>query len=207
VTSPQSNAGRAGDAAPSVPQLDARADLADRLLQGRGLLVRPVDATAPLPATATVREVDADGLKAAAVSSQDFIVDSGLTADGDPKAAIEARFAKLRPGGGLLCVLAEADLPAFLAARPANSEAEVAISAGATEVTVALLKAGPRNATVSGQQTPEVAAEVRELQAQVARLERELDTTSRELHRVKGSSSWRVTEPLRAAKARLGGRS
>jgi hypothetical protein len=48
--------------------------------------------------------------------------------------------------------------------------------------------------------------EVRELQAQNARLERELETTGRELERVKLSRSWRATEPLRAAKARLGGR-
>jgi hypothetical protein len=53
----------------------------------------------------------------------------------------------------------------------------------------------------------ELEAELRELRAHAARLERELDTTGRELRHVKQSSSWRVTEPLRAAKARLGGRS
>jgi hypothetical protein len=52
----------------------------------------------------------------------------------------------------------------------------------------------------------ELEAELRELQAQVARLERELESTGRELERVKRSNSWRVTEPLRAAKAKLGGR-
>ena len=52
----------------------------------------------------------------------------------------------------------------------------------------------------------ELEAELRELRAQVARLERELETTSRELSRIKQSNSWRVTEPLRAAKAKLGGR-
>jgi hypothetical protein len=46
-------------------------------------------------------------------------------------------------------------------------------------------------------------AEVRELQAQNARLARELEATGRELERVKLSRSWRATEPLRAAKARL----
>jgi hypothetical protein len=46
-------------------------------------------------------------------------------------------------------------------------------------------------------------AEVRELQAQNARLERELEAAGRELERVKRSRSWRATEPLRTAKARL----
>jgi hypothetical protein len=49
-------------------------------------------------------------------------------------------------------------------------------------------------------------AELRELRAHSARLERELDAASRELERVKRSRSWRATEPLRTAKARLGGR-
>jgi hypothetical protein len=59
--------------------------------------------------------------------------------------------------------------------------------------------AGPPDAS-------ELEAELRELRAQVARLERELETTSRELGRMRQSNSWRVTEPLRAAKAKLGGR-
>jgi len=50
-------------------------------------------------------------------------------------------------------------------------------------------------------------AELREMQAQTARLERELEATGRELERLKRSRSWRATEPLRAAKAKLGGRS
>ena len=49
------------------------------------------------------------------------------------------------------------------------------------------------------QAAPEVAAEVDRLRAQTAQLEREL-------RQLKASSSWRVTEPLRAAKARLSGR-
>ena len=49
--------------------------------------------------------------------------------------------------------------------------------------------------------------ELREARAHAVRLERELEATSRELSRVKHSPSWRVTEPLRAAKAKLGGRS
>jgi hypothetical protein len=52
----------------------------------------------------------------------------------------------------------------------------------------------------------ELEAELRELQSRNARLERELEATGRELERVKLSRSWRATEPLRAAKARLGGR-
>jgi hypothetical protein len=52
----------------------------------------------------------------------------------------------------------------------------------------------------------ELEAELRELQAHNARLERDLESAARELERVKRSRSWRATEPLRAAKARLGGR-
>lgn len=48
----------------------------------------------------------------------------------------------------------------------------------------------------------ELTAEVASLKAQVVRLE----VSARELERVKRSSSWRVTEPLRHAKARLSGR-
>jgi hypothetical protein len=48
----------------------------------------------------------------------------------------------------------------------------------------------------------ELTAEVTSLKAQVARLE----VAERELERVRRSNSWRVTEPLRAAKARLAGR-
>jgi hypothetical protein len=49
----------------------------------------------------------------------------------------------------------------------------------------------------------ELTAEVAALKSKVARLE----VAARELERVKRSNSWRVTEPLRAAKARLAGRS
>jgi len=52
----------------------------------------------------------------------------------------------------------------------------------------------------------ELEAELRETKAHAARLERELEVMGRELERVKRSSSWRVTEPLRAAKAKLGTR-
>jgi predicted SAM-dependent methyltransferase len=50
--------------------------------------------------------------------------------------------------------------------------------------------------------TPQLAAENASLRAQVARLE----GAACELERLRRSSSWRVTEPLRAAKARLAGR-
>lgn len=52
----------------------------------------------------------------------------------------------------------------------------------------------------------ELEAELRATKAHAARLERELEAMGRELERVKRSSSWRVTEPLRAAKAKLGTR-
>lgn len=52
----------------------------------------------------------------------------------------------------------------------------------------------------------ELEAELRKMRAHLARVERELETTGRELERLKRSRSWRATEPLRAAKARLGGR-
>jgi hypothetical protein len=52
----------------------------------------------------------------------------------------------------------------------------------------------------------ELEAELRESKAHSARLERELEALGRELERVKRSNSWRVTEPLRAAKAKLGAR-
>jgi len=52
----------------------------------------------------------------------------------------------------------------------------------------------------------ELEAELRETKAHAARLERELEAMGRELERVKRSNSWRMTEPLRAAKAKLGTR-
>lgn len=53
----------------------------------------------------------------------------------------------------------------------------------------------------------ELEAELRDLKAHTTRVERELESANRELERLKQSRSWRATEPLRAAKARLGGRS
>ncbi|HEY5332207.1 MAG TPA: methyltransferase domain-containing protein, partial [Solirubrobacterales bacterium] len=71
------------------------------------------------------------------------------------------------------------------------------------EIVVILRKAGADPAPAApAQTTPELAAEAEELRAQVARLGRELAQTGRELRQIQQSSSWRVTEPLRAAKAR-----
>jgi uncharacterized protein YlxW (UPF0749 family) len=67
----------------------------------------------------------------------------------------------------------------------------------------------PPDGSTAATPTPreaELEAELREARARVTRLEREVETTSRELERVKRSNSWRVTEPLRAAKAKLGAR-
>jgi predicted SAM-dependent methyltransferase len=75
------------------------------------------------------------------------------------------------------------------------------------EIVVVLRKAGAHPEPASPPRTaPELVAEADALRAQVGELERELASAARELRQVKQSSSWRVTEPLRAAKARLGGR-
>jgi predicted SAM-dependent methyltransferase len=72
------------------------------------------------------------------------------------------------------------------------------------EIVVVLRKAGTYPEPKAPAETaPELAAEVRRLGAQVRRQERALDANDRELRRLKQSSSWRVTEPLRSAKARL----
>jgi predicted SAM-dependent methyltransferase len=71
------------------------------------------------------------------------------------------------------------------------------------EIVAVLRKAGPPVAAANPAPTAaELAREVAALRSRVASLE----GSARELDRVKASSSWRVTEPLRAAKARLGGR-
>jgi SAM-dependent methyltransferase len=68
------------------------------------------------------------------------------------------------------------------------------------EAVAILRKAGADPAPAAPPRSaPDLAAEVDRLRAQVAQLEREQ-------RRLTGSSSWRMTEPLRAAKARLGGR-
>ncbi|MBS1675769.1 MAG: methyltransferase domain-containing protein [Actinobacteria bacterium] len=78
-----------------------------------------------------------------------------------------------------------------------------ALARSGEEIVVILRKAGayPEPAT-DAPPVARLAAEVAALRSKVARLE----SAERELERVKRSSSWRVTEPLRAAKARLGGR-
>jgi hypothetical protein len=60
----------------------------------------------------------------------------------------------------------------------------------------------PPDPDSSAELVAELRAEVASLKSQVARLE----AAARELDRMKSSNSWRVTEPLRHAKARLGGR-
>lgn len=75
------------------------------------------------------------------------------------------------------------------------------------EVVVVLRKAGASPGPAApGETAPELAAETQRLRTQISLLERELDKTGRELRHVKQSSSWRMTEPLRSAKARLGRR-
>jgi predicted SAM-dependent methyltransferase len=71
------------------------------------------------------------------------------------------------------------------------------------EIVAVLRKAGAWPKPASNPTTvPALIAEKAALRTRVA----ELEGAARELERVKRSSSWRVTEPLRAAKARLGGR-
>lgn len=71
------------------------------------------------------------------------------------------------------------------------------------EIVVVLRRAGAApDPAVPPATAPELAAQAAALRSQVGRLEQ----AARELERVKRSSSWRVTEPLRAAKARLGHR-
>jgi predicted SAM-dependent methyltransferase len=75
------------------------------------------------------------------------------------------------------------------------------------EIVVVLRKSGAAPAPAAPATTaPELAAEIDRLRTRISRLERELDTAGRELRHVKQSSSWRMTEPLRSAKARLGRR-
>jgi predicted SAM-dependent methyltransferase len=71
---------------------------------------------------------------------------------------------------------------------------------GGDEIVVVLRKAGAWPEPAAGPATgPALAAEVAKLRSENA----SLAAAARELERVKHSSSWRVTEPLRAAKARL----
>jgi SAM-dependent methyltransferase len=74
------------------------------------------------------------------------------------------------------------------------------------EVVAIIRKAGDYPAPAAPPETaPELASEVDRLAVRVAQVEVDQAQIARELERVKRSSSWRVTEPLRAAKARLGG--
>jgi predicted SAM-dependent methyltransferase len=67
------------------------------------------------------------------------------------------------------------------------------------EIVVVLRKVGGLPDPVAAPTFVELDATAADLKSQVSRLE----ASARELERVKRSSSWRVTEPLRAAKARL----
>jgi predicted SAM-dependent methyltransferase len=78
-----------------------------------------------------------------------------------------------------------------------------AVCRNGEEIVTVLRKSG--SYPEAGTNTPtvaELAAETAALKSKVA----ELEPAARELDRVRRSSSWRVTEPLRAAKARLGHR-
>jgi predicted SAM-dependent methyltransferase len=75
------------------------------------------------------------------------------------------------------------------------------------EAVAVLRKAGGNPEPVAPAETaPELAVEIDRLGSRLAQIEVERAQVARELQRIKQSSSWRVTEPLRAAKARLGGR-
>lgn len=78
-----------------------------------------------------------------------------------------------------------------------------AVARGGEEIVAVLRKAGayPQPGT-DAPTVAELAAETAALKSKIA----ELEPAARELDRVQRSSSWRVTEPLRAAKARLGHR-
>jgi predicted SAM-dependent methyltransferase len=78
-----------------------------------------------------------------------------------------------------------------------------AVARNGEEIVAVLRKAGayPEPGT-DAPTVAELAAETAALKSKVA----ELEPAARELDRVQRSSSWRVTEPLRAAKARLGHR-
>jgi predicted SAM-dependent methyltransferase len=78
-----------------------------------------------------------------------------------------------------------------------------AVARNGEEIVAVLRKAGayPRPGT-DAPPVAALAAETSRLRSKVA----ELEPAARELDRVRRSSSWRVTEPLRAAKARLGHR-
>jgi predicted SAM-dependent methyltransferase len=78
-----------------------------------------------------------------------------------------------------------------------------AVARGGEEIVAVLRRSGayPEPGT-DAPTVAELAAETAALKSKVA----ELEPAARELDRVRRSSSWRVTEPLRAAKARLGHR-
>lgn len=210
------------DPPPPPRYLDARTEFAHRFLSGEGLEIGAPDRPLPLPPGASSRQVDREAPATLADASQDFIVaDHLLGVADDPVDTIAAHLAKLRPGGVLLYTVParvgpdspsgegqgwdEAALLELLLRCRARAEGTLLIEAVARsgEETVAVLRrAGAWPAPADTPTVEELRAETVALKAAVARLE----ASERELERLKHSSSWRVTEPLRAAKARLRGR-
>lgn len=194
---------RPGTLTPLTSPFDARAEFAYRFLAGEGLEIGTSPSPLPVPPSTRVRQVDPgdDGAAAAVpAGSQDFIVDERL-AEGaeDLSPAIAGHLAKLKPGGVLLL-----SLPGLRSLLDLDESYEIEASArSGPGMVVVLRKPGaPARSAGNPATAPELAAENASLRVQVAHLE----ASARELERVKRSNSWRVTEPLRQAKARLGAR-
>jgi SAM-dependent methyltransferase len=191
VTSPQPSTEptKAGAAASPPTYFDAFAELGYRFLGGEGM------------------RIGGEAPAAFAAGSWDFIEDDGLfERSDDPLATIEAQLAGLKPGGVLFYTVPAAKLTELLTGVAASLEGVTIEAAGrqGDRMVVVLRKPGGWPEPAAPARTaPELAAALRQLRAHTSQVERELDTTGRELRRVKQSSSWRVTEPLRAAKARL----
>jgi hypothetical protein len=175
---------------------DARAEFAYRFLSGEGLEIGTSRRPLQVAPRTRVRQVDPGAEEAPEVASgsQDFIVDDRPVED--LGAALADHLDKLKPGGVLL--LTVPDLRPLL---DLDEGLEVEASArGEAGTLVVLRKPGaPPRPAGNPSTAPELAAELASLRSRVAQLE----AASRELERVKRSNSWRVTEPLRAAKARL----
>jgi SAM-dependent methyltransferase len=227
VASPQSSVEANRPAAPPPRYLDARAEFAFRYLAGEGLEIGGLTRPLPLPLQAKVRQVERmdEGELREEYGSLDFIVaDHLLERADDPIGAIGDHLAKLKPGGVLFYAVADKRFEAEDSSDRRNSWTESAFlrllldcqerfddgfeieatCRDGDEVVVVLRKSGAWPAPAgAGGTIAELSAETAALKNQVARLE----VSARELERVKHSSSWRVTEPLRAAKARLNPRS
>jgi hypothetical protein len=178
---------------------DARAEFAYRFLTGEGLEIGTSRRPLQVASRTRVRQVDpgAEEAPEVAAESQDFIVDDRPIEDGEGLSTTLAdHLAKLKPGGVLL--LTVPDLRPLL---DGGEGFEVEASARGEAGTLVVLRkpgAAPRPAG-NPSTAPALAAELASLRSRIAGLE----AASRELERVKRSNSWRVTEPLRQAKARL----